>query len=219
MPRHLPVASNTERSQKLLQKLVARPLFGKSVLGQPVKWVSPIVEDQLAEYNDADFLGRLAITTSRTALKEFWPRGGPHWDGLGIADDGTAILVEAKAYIEEMDSDSCKASPASLAKIQSALGATALHMGAKPKGDLTRSFYQMTNRLAHLYFLHHLNRIPAELWLVCFCNHPDASIRTTKEEWLGAIRLLNSHLGLRSGAKLMNRVRHVFVDSGTLELV
>ena len=49
---------------------------------------------------------------------------------------------------------------------------------------------------------------------------PDLSIRTTKEEWLGAIRIVESHLGIQgSGRKLKDRIRHIFVDSVSLEVI
>lgn len=220
MSRFLPSSSDTERSQKLLQKLLMQKSFVPSILDQPIRWVSPVEEDDFAEYNDADFLNRLGVAPEHVSLQDFWPRMGPHWDALGVASDGTVILVEAKAYIEEMDTNPSKASAASLEKIQKSLADTCKFMAAKPKGDWARTFYQMTNRLAHLYFLHSLNRIPAELWFVCFCNHPDQTIRTTREEWLGAIRIVESHLGIQgSGHKLKDRIRHIFVDCGNLEVL
>lgn len=220
MPRFLPAPSNTERSQKLLQKLITSESFAPTIAGQSIRWVSPAAEDDFAEYNDTDFLKRLGVAPEKVSLHDFWPKMGPHWDALGVAADGTVILVEAKAYIEEMDTNPSKASPASLEKIEKALAGTSKFMGAKPKGDWARTFYQMTNRLAHLYYLHSLNSIPTELWFVCFCNHPDPSIRTSREEWLGAIRLVESHLGIQGGGhKLKNRIRHIFVDCGNLEVL
>lgn len=220
MSRFLPATSESERSQKLLQRLLVKESFAPAILGQSVRWVSPIAEDEFAEYNDDDFLKRMGVKPDKVSLQEFWPRMGPHWDALGVASDGTVILVEAKAYIEEMDTNPSKASPASLQKILKALADTCKFMAAKPKSDWSRTFYQMTNRLAHLYFLHILNRVPTQLWFVCFCNHPDLSIRTTKEEWLGAIRIVESHLGIQgSGRKLKDRIRHIFVDSVSLEVI
>jgi hypothetical protein len=220
MPRFLPSKSDTERSQKLLQRLISNESFATSIAGQSIRWVSPVADDDFAEYNDADFLKRLGVAPEKVSLHDFWPKMGPHWDALGVAADGTVILVEAKAYIEEMDTDRCKASPASLEKIEKSLSATSKFMGAKPKGNWARTFYQMTNRLAHLYYLHSLNRIPTELWFVCFCNHPDPRITTSKEEWLGAIRLVESHLGIQGGRhKLKERIRHIFVDSESLQMI
>ena len=75
---------------------------------------------------------------------------GTPWGRFG--KDGV-LLVEAKAHIDEICSSPTGASPASLKKIKAALKETANYLGAKPRAAWTEVFYQLTNRLAHLYFL------------------------------------------------------------------
>ena len=218
MSRHLPVVSSSERSQRLLQKLIANGAFGREQGGETVHWVSPIESDGFAEYRDEDFLKQLKVSTSKLRLNQFWPGKGPQWDALGRTEGGKLILVEAKAYVEEFDSTPTRAVGRSAALIRQSLEVTRKHMGVKSPVDWSRTFYQVTNRLAHLYFLSIRNDLPSALWFVYFCNHPDPRLATTQEEWRGAIRLVEAHLGLR-GRKLMNCVRHIFVDSVTLKLI
>ena len=129
------------------------------------------------------------------------------------------ILVEAKAYIEEADTDPTHAGEKSRPLIEESLSKTQHFMKAKnARADWSRSFYQTANRFAHLYYLHELNRIPTELWFVCFCDNK--AIRpTSAAEWRGALRLMHSHLGLGQKYPLKDRIRYLFVDSTSLEFV
>jgi hypothetical protein len=68
--------------------------------GSTITWRSPIASDGYREYRDAAFLDRIGLTELRPALLEFWPRGGPVWDGLAQvgSDPPTGVLlVEAKS--------------------------------------------------------------------------------------------------------------------------
>src|SRR6266566_7850402 len=86
-----------------------------------IEWLSPIASDAYAEYFDEEFLYRLGVSDLRVPLRDFWPEGGPRWDGLAKTKSGKLILVEAKAYIEEQVDYSSRAGPKSLEKIQEAL--------------------------------------------------------------------------------------------------
>lgn len=217
MGKNLPKKSTTVGSQVLLQRLVKKPGFGESLLGAPVRWVSPAPPDY-AEYYDQDFLDCLEIQDQPVPLKDFWPRSGPRWDALGIGQDAgqTRILVEAKAYIEEADTDPTGAGETSRPLIEKSLQEAQTFMKAtKARADWSRSFYQTANRFAHLYYLHELNQIPTELWFVCFYDNKDTR-PTSAEEWRGALRLIHSHLGLGRKYPLKDRIRYLFVDSASL---
>jgi hypothetical protein len=69
-----------------------------------IEWVSPVASDAYAEYYDQEFLDRLGVSDLKVPLSDFWPQGGPRWDGLARTKTGKIILVEAKAYIEERPS-------------------------------------------------------------------------------------------------------------------
>ncbi len=191
-------------SQKWLQYLVnARPELinedvAASVAGissKDIRWLSPLREDDYAEYRDRAFLRRLGLDLDNVPLSEFWPRGGPVWDGLARA--GSHIfLVEAKAHIPELNTTPIKANRKSAKQITRSLQKTKEYLGSGSHVDWTLCFYQYTNRIAHLYLLRTLNNIEAWLVNVYFVGDKEMDGPRFPEEWQGAIRLMKSHLGL-----------------------
>jgi hypothetical protein len=93
--------------------------------------------------------------------------------------------------------------------------------GSRSAADWSGRGYQYTNRLAHLYFLRNLNRIPAYLVFVHFLNATDMGGPTTVEEWAGAIRLLHAMLGIderRLHKAFGHGVIEVFIDVKDIEV-
>ena len=219
----IPQQQASRGSQKWLQILVndypgifARelaPSLGLSTDKQ-IKWLSPLRDDEYAEYRDEAVVKRLGVSPS-TPLTVFWPKGGPVWDALAKTLHEELVLVEAKAHIGEIVSPRTGASGASLAQICASLEVTKQFLGATPSADWSAHFYQYTNRLAHLYWLREVNRLPAFLVFLYFINDDDMDGPTTREEWEGAIRLMQSFLGLRRH-KLSAYVLDVFVDVAEL---
>ncbi len=78
------------------------------------------------------------------------------------------------------------------------------------------TFYQYTNRLAHLFFLRTLNRQPARMVFLDFVDDKDMGGPTSHEEWEGAIKVTEVYLGLPRH-KLRPFVHHVFVDVNDLK--
>jgi hypothetical protein len=76
---------------------------------ESVEWLSPLTEDQFAEYRDGSALELLGVSKLRRPLRDFWPALGPQWDALARVGEAL-VLVEAKAHITELFS------PPSLAK-------------------------------------------------------------------------------------------------------
>jgi hypothetical protein len=212
-------------SQRWLQALVnERPdVFAREFLPQigyapedQLEWLSPLRTDAYSEYRDEAFLERLDVTLSRTSLSEFWPKRGPVWDALARGPRGEPILVEAKAHIPELYSPASAASEASLASIRASLSSAKKAFGSTAKHDWSGPLYQYTNRLAHLYLLRSLNRLPAYLAFLCFINARDVAGPSSVAEWAGALRLVHTILGLRESA-LSRYVIHVFVDAQELK--
>ena len=125
--------------------------------------------------------------------------------------------MEAKAYIAEMVSDPTEAGEPSLTKIRDSLNAVKRFVGSHSSADWATCFYQYTNRLAHLYLLLELNGLSAYLLFLNFINDTEMNGPSTESEWEGAIRLLESFLGIRQKHRLSEHVIHVFIDVGELE--
>jgi len=152
-----------------LDRIIAKASQGR--ITTPIEWRSPRRDDDLAEYRDEAFLDLLGLALTRRPLEDFWPRQGPQWDALGRTGSGQSILVEAKANIPEVISPATAAGDPSRSRIEAALGETAAFLGVRSSCDWTGTFYQYTNRLAHLYLLSELNEVDAWLVLVYFMNN------------------------------------------------
>jgi hypothetical protein len=160
-----------------------------------IEWVSPLKDDEYAEYRDNDFLERLGISELKVPLNHFWPERGPQWDALGKGSNGEVFLVEAKANIPELLSRCGAKSPKSRKRIQRRFKETREFLKCKPSIDWTTGFYQYANRIAHLYFLRHLNKINTYLIFVYFVDDT-THIPTSIEQWHGALELEKKLLGL-----------------------
>lgn len=214
----------TSRSRRWLQVLVNRrpdlidPLVHRAVAAPPgatVDWLSPLAFDDYAEYSDSDFIGRLKCADLQVPLERFWPRGGPEWDALARTTDGRLMIIEAKAHIPEIvSSPTCATEPA-LSLIRHSLEETKAFIRCDASCDWATTFYQYTNRLAHLYFLRELNGLPAFLISIYFTHAPDVDHAPSEAEWRGALRLLHSYLGVGRN-RLSPYVSDVFIDTRAL---
>jgi hypothetical protein len=178
----------------LLDRGVARELNLSGV--DKIVWLSPKVDDALAEYRDEAFLTKLGAELPRTSLSSFWPTRGPQWDALGRTSRGELLLVEAKAHIPELLSPACRAAGKSLQTIHASIDRVKRAIGSRGAADWCENYYQYTNRLAHLYLLRKLNNLPAYLVFVYLLNDTDTSGPSTPEEWAGALKIVHTQLGI-----------------------
>lgn len=171
------------------------PSFDSAVAG--INWVSPLEAEGFAEYRDAAFLQAVGRADLTGALREFWPKGGAHWDALAtlhLRGGGQGILlVEAKSYVEEMKSRMKAKARKSVEKIRAALTSTKRWCGAAPDADWTQPYYQLANRLAHLAFLEERG---VKVWFVQLCVVGDPHAPTTRAEWGGGIAVALERLGI-----------------------
>jgi hypothetical protein len=214
----IPQRPGDKGSLKWIQTLVASPERALNPAirasmdltpGVTIKWISPLVDDDYAEYRDADWLDRQNLAHLIPALGAFWPSNGPQWDALASVSDGKTLIVEAKSHPTEMISN-CGAGPASREKIEQALEDAKRYYGAPPGADWTTSFYRYANRLAHLKFLREQG-VDAHLVFVYFLN--DFAMRgpDSLAEWVHAIDDCHEWLGLPRAIKDFG-VHEVFID-------
>jgi hypothetical protein len=179
-----------------------------------IEWLSPLANDEYAEYWDDSFLNRLGVTLPTRSLDSFWPRSGPRWDALGRIKGGAVVLVEAKAHIVELQSF-CRAVPRARAKIQNAFDEVGHGWGIRDVTKWCDSYYQYGNRLAHAFLLNELNAIPAFLVFLHFLGAAEMAGPTTREEWERGIEIVQSDLGV--SRKLPPYIVDAFVDvSGSI---
>jgi len=200
----VPGEQATRGSRKWIQRAVndypnvlARAIAEASA-GQirgPIRWKSPLRHDGFAEYRDERALKLIGADLARRPLASFWPSGGPRWDALGVLDDGTLILVEAKARLGEEASALRATDPRSRELIATSLAETRAALGARDGADWTESYSQYANRLAHLHLLRDLNGLPAWLVFVSFAGDEEAGA-PRREDFERVRREIHAKLGL-----------------------
>jgi hypothetical protein len=206
-------------SQRWLQLAVNRrpelldePL--KASMGLPanveVEWLSPLAGENYVEYRDGATYDRLGLQLLRPSL-DFWPAGGPMWDGLARLSTGEVLLIEAKAHIHEIVSTGTRASEPARTKIVESLRAVQRVLAPRADVDWSGTFYQYANRLAHLHFLREDNGVPAHLVFIYFLNAEDVGGPSERAEWTGAIKVVEGYLGL-GRHRLSRYVHKLFVD-------
>jgi hypothetical protein len=177
-----------------------------------------------AELKGMDFLKNEEAL--QKAWNEFWPVGkGIHnWDAVGwVTSDRPRelLLVEAKAHIGEIKTD-CKAKDSeSIKKIEKSFGEVKKALGAPSEIDWMKDYYQVTNRIAALHFLHQ-QKIPSHLLFIYFTGDLRGSARNspqTKAEWRKALDDQDEHIGLPKGHLLENWIHKLFlkIDSDRQE--
>lgn len=196
--------------------LIDEPLLAS--LGAPaqsrVEWLCPVQAGGYKEYRDHAALKVLgAPARLQESLVDFWPRRGPVWDGLARTVNGDLVLLEAKAHVSELASGRSQAGPESLKKITERLIEVREYLAPRSTADWNHTFYQYANRLAFLYFLRRMNRVPAHLVFVYFVNARDVKGPTSRAEWEAALTLMYAALGLPRKHRLSPFIHNVFVDA------
>ena len=195
-----------------VSKAVGRP-------GAPIDWLDfGFAPKKL--WPDAELRG-LEFLYDRPGLKpkwqDFWPtRGGIHnWDAvgwIGEEPERELLLLEAKSYGKEMETDCGAKCPRSIQKIEQSFEKVKECLGASPQDDWIRGYYQAANRIATLYFVQR-ERVPARLLFVYFLGDrvPRRECPRTADGWETAITAQWKHLGLAPGHCLSDRVHELFL--------
>ena len=124
------------------------------------------------------------------------------------------LLVEAKAHVAELASTCSSQSDDSRALIRQSLEAAKHALGATGGGDWMVDYYQLANRLAHLWFLRS-HGVNASLVLLSFTGNTGMPSASTPAAFDAAFAQAMQHLGFRDSAAIPGVV-HVHVDVGLL---
>lgn len=156
---------------------------------------------------------------ARKSWSTVWPTTGTpiNWDAVAelSTEEGRAwLLLEAKANIQELQSDCGASDQGGLPLIQRTFDKVKNRLGVPDGADWLRGSYQAANRIAAL---HHLNEHdePAFLIFVYFCGDRGDSKRTCPRdhtEWGPALSDQDQHLGLPFVHPLSDRIQKLFLD-------
>lgn len=208
----------TKGSLKWIQRLIneKQHLLDSQILrqlplspGSKVTWITPI-KPKFTEYRDADFLKAIHHPEVIERLKAFWPKNGPQWDALGVTSNGAVILVEAKAHIAEIFTNSGAKDSRSINLIESAFSKVREDLKINTSHYWGAPFYQYANRITHLHFLHNMCGIQAVLVFVHFLGDEEMDGPRTKTEWQQVNGKVREYLGLTKSS-ILTRVVDAFV--------
>jgi hypothetical protein len=101
-------------------------------------------------------------------------------------------------------------------RIHQSLAETSSYLGAKPNVPWGPYFYQLVNRITHLWFLRR-NGLDARLLLVNFLGDSQMNGPKSTVEWEAAYEMAWRVLGLPSRHKLSDAIRHVYIPISDLE--
>lgn len=171
---------------------------------------------------DSELKGLEFLGTNKQLQEEwnkFWPAGsGIHnWDAVGWVNSGDGgqelLLVEAKAHINEMKTNCGAKDLESINMIKQAFEKVKKDLGVPEEKDWMRGYYQLTNRVTALHFLHKQG-IPAQLLFIYFVGDRSSQARKcaqSKDEWQGPLTAQTEHVGLAKGHLLEDRIHKLFL--------
>ena len=169
--------------------------LNEAILGKGCKigWISPLASENYAEYMLNSESLQETLKGKGVAFGKgffsFWPARQPQWDAIGITEDKTLILVEAKAHTSETithkQTDEAKMSDGSkknLKLITESMRESFESLNSKGDFDVwLNEYYQLGNRLTFLTKLKEKG-IKVKLVLLNIVGDP-THISTTEKEW------------------------------------
>ena len=176
------------------------------------------------------FLERLDLLDKHLdSFRDFWPftpwvdgrispRGTPHWDALARvplkAGSSGVVMVEAKAHRGEFvkPDDKSGAQPEALSKIKASFETVRAFYGISATAPAWESrYYQVGNRLAHLYWMNEDAKVPTWLVWVFVVDDPVWRDGLSASEWHEAFETVKKEIGLPSQHPLVDRVVAVYL--------
>lgn len=154
-----------------------------------INWLSPLAEDDYAEYKlNQNYIVNL-IGIPKT-FYDFWPSNQPQWDAIGMTKD-EIVLVEAKAHLQELNSNLSAKSEESKILINESMRKVFDKYFSNGNFDKwTRGYYQLGNRLTFLKTMNDLLETDGrKIKLVLLNIVGDYTYRPTSEtEWKKSYR-------------------------------
>lgn len=186
---------NNSRKKKQLDSLIG--------LGE-VKWYSPLATENFKEYELPGFFKEHSEMFSPKINWPKLPKIKCHWDAIGVAPDGTLILVEAKAHQGELEKGCMAKDPRSISIIRERVYAT---MGGNDEAWMN-TYYQIANRYVYLDQLNAagIKTVLVYLYFVNDVTHGNES-RESWDEYLAKMRLEHP-----TPQRLEPFVKHIFFD-------
>jgi len=186
-----------------------------------IEWKSPNVAGGKIKENCLDKNMQKELWPQRKGKSidfSWWPSSGkkPQWDAIGISNDGTVILIEAKAHPKEMIS-ACSAKEKSRLKIYKTMNdVQRMHFkGCKNFDEIwMNKYYQLANRLTFFVKLTEEENLNIKLVFLSFFND-NTHIQKNKSEFCSENKKVFEKV---IGAKefLDENICSIYFDAGDL---
>lgn len=172
------------------------------------------------EFIGIDFLDKKIKSKLSDKWKNYWPKNSINWDAIlycsPIVPDSKLkdkwVIVEAKANLKELESDSGVKDSNSKKLIEKAFEATQKRFNIKTQNSWLKKYYQLANRLAFINFMLD-NGIHCELLNIYFINgwskNPNKNVSDIKT-WKEKIMEEYTYLGINNEAK--KYISEIFVE-------
>ena len=183
-----------------LSESVIFSLRSLCICSPTLTWVSPLQSSHYASGRDC--LNAVNLASFSNEWVGFWPIGGSVWEALAVAEldnnnpNHGVVLVAAKSHITELCGNGCRAEGADLKQIKEAFRLTRQWLGVADRFEdhWLGTFHQTAARLAFLYFLHAVLKVPTWLVNIYFLNDPRRP--TSPEQWSAFLPDMQWALGL-----------------------
>jgi len=173
------------------------------------------------EHKGIDFLPTTLKNKILNNWKKYWPKGAQNWDAIlyftpiipNSKLEDQWIIVEAKAHLKELESDSGVKDKKSKEQIEKAFEATQKRFNIKTQNNWLKKYYQLANRLAFINFMLD-NDIQCSLLNIYFINgwNKDPKKNVLKiEDWKKAIEAEYTHLGINNNNEAKKYISEIFV--------
>lgn len=182
------------------RKRLLDDLIGKG----SIHWFSPLAKENFKEYKLKDIAKKYSEETGLNNM-DWKSKIKPQWDAIGVAEDGTLILVEAKAHTGETKS-SFKGEPESKIQIKQEIEKV---MGTDPAW--IDGYYQTANRIYYLSKLKQYFGDERDVLLVFLNFINDVSYKPEqKEKWDEFISKMKQEHPFPSN--LLESIKYIYMD-------
>ena len=169
-----------------------------------ITWFSPLSKENFKEYKLKDIAKNYPKETGLNNM-EFKSKIQSQWDAVGVAEDGTLILVEAKAHTKEIKS-SYKGTPKSRIQIKQEIEEV---MGTDPVW--MDGYYQTANRIFSLSKLKQYFGEERDVLLVFLNFINDVSYKPEpKEMWDKFLQNMKKEHPLPTS--LSDSIKYIYMD-------
>ena len=183
-------------SKYWMQEIVNNEFFRKELenklKNESLEWISPLENESYNEYKLTEDKLKEKIPDLQDVDFSFWPKNGPEWDAIALAEDGRVLyLFEAKSSEKEMKSSMSATSDISIEKICGSMRRVCeeFYKNEYKSSLWEKEYYQMGNRLTFLYNMNHkmkfdtIKKVKLVLLNIVYDITHDNNKRTQLDAW------------------------------------